>query len=160
MMARPAHELLYDSEAALRLVDTALRELRGDPVTGAPRELTTALATLRQCRAMLERATGAPPQSTLRIAATASPAAANIGDAVDRSLVLVDELGRCDADNGDRSAVLRDRLREELLGVVGHLRVQEGMMQQLAHVSLVLAELECRLADLARTFEPAGRAAG
>ena len=31
-MPRPADELLYDSEAALRLVDTALHELQGEAV--------------------------------------------------------------------------------------------------------------------------------
>lgn len=32
VMSRPADELLYDSEAALRLVDTALHELQGEAV--------------------------------------------------------------------------------------------------------------------------------
>lgn len=46
VMPRPADELLYDSEAALRLVDTALHELRGEavePDCGAADPATTAL---------------------------------------------------------------------------------------------------------------------
>lgn len=37
-MNRPASELLYDSEGALRLVTTALQELQGswEPLTAAP----------------------------------------------------------------------------------------------------------------------------
>jgi hypothetical protein len=164
MTARLAHELLYDSEAALRLVDSALEGLDGDPLPGAARELTTVLVGLRQCRGMLERATTRRlAHTTLRMATAPSPgeaAAANLSDAVDRCLVLLDEMGHCDADNGDRATVLRDCLRDELLGTVGHLQLQEVMLQQLAHVSTVLAELERRLTDLARTVEPSIRTAG
>lgn len=72
-MSRSADELLYDSEAALRLVATALHELRGDGretlgaaagvaepvgfrdmVSHASVDIGKLLAALRECRAILE----------------------------------------------------------------------------------------------------------
>jgi hypothetical protein len=65
MSARPASELLYDSEAALRLVDSALEDIReSDPARGAAilahgyTEAVSIARGLRELRATLERAGG------------------------------------------------------------------------------------------------------
>lgn len=68
MTARPANELLYDSEAALRLVDSAIEDLRGadsrettvpvDPAQLLARgysETVSVLGSLRESRDVLQK---------------------------------------------------------------------------------------------------------
>jgi hypothetical protein len=204
-MDHRAIELLYDSEATLRLVDhelDALREftagvdaihapaavpsdagdaarhpddaaddLADDPAASlamvpmilqrANTEIVGVLQSLRQCRTQLESATVDKLQIThekLREVTSATESAAtDILDGLDRARALVDELD-ADADaSGQRSPrgdALRDRLRDELFVITGCLQFQDITNQQLAYASSMLLDMEARLGDIARLFDP------
>lgn len=141
MASRATHELLYDSEATLRLVDSALADLRGRPaepetpaaIAALPQlllqaygEIINILGSLREGRGALERAAVEKIHRThegLREVSSATEVVAtDIMDAVDRALGMVDEL---DAEEGEhakeRSTGLRASIRDELFGVMNHL---------------------------------------
>lgn len=181
MSSKTPGELLYDSEATLRLVDSALREIAGQPhaasspdstslppelgLTAAAqileqgyRELTAVLDSLRQSRSLLERATLdklAHTGNRLREVSTATESAAtDILNGIDRANGLVDELDACaESDDREKSAQLRAHLRDELFALMGHMQFQDITAQQLAYASAVLDEVEARLTALARVFE-------
>lgn len=174
MASRATHEILYDSEASLRLVDSALEDLRGhsaEPGTPAAiatlphlllrtyAEIINVLGSLRESRGALERAAVERIHHThekLREVSSATEVAAtDIMDAVDRALGMVDEL---DAEEGDRaterSTGLRASIRDELFGVMNHLQFQDITTQQLNYASSVLDEMEQRLNQIAGIFDP------
>jgi hypothetical protein len=178
MSAKPASELLYDSEAALRLVDSAIKdlgELVADPNDGStacePLTLAEALArayeeiprvleSLRQTRAVFERAAMDKLKRThdkLREVSNATESAAtDILDGLERALAHVDELDTLAPRHTiDRSTAVRTALRDELFGLVGHLQFEDITAQQLEHASLMLNETEERLRHLLQAFDPA-----
>jgi hypothetical protein len=91
MAARTAGELLFDSEASLRLVDRAIVELKPESV---------------------------------------------------------------DADSATRAAEVRGTMRDELFGLMNHLQFQDITTQQLAYASSLIMEMEDRLAQLIKLFDP------
>lgn len=189
MSSRPADELLFDSEATLRLVDTALEELRSRGEAPAPAgaftfelsdpqihqlagiadlpqillqayaEITGVITSLRKSRNVLEQTTVGKIQHTnqkLREVTSATAiAATDIMDTVDRAMGLIDELdGEEMVAQPERGAEIRGELRDELFGVMACLQFQDITTQQLNYASSVLVDMEQRLAELARIFEP------
>ena len=203
MTTNRAMELLYDSEATLRLVDHELDELRGftdgasspaqagaaatgagggaeggaageptpDP-TGAlaqvpmillraNREIVHVLESLRQCRTQLETTTSDKLQIThekLREVTSATEVAAiDILDGLDRAQSLIDEMDAEAEQAGnatEQGKALRNRLRDEVFTITGCLQFQDITTQQLAYASTVLTDMETRLGDIARLFDP------
>lgn len=185
MTTNRTQEVLYESEAALRLVDHELNELHDvqDEETPRPAASTTGgleglneiaavlnrantqiiavLARIREGKAAIEStAVGRVKvtQDKLREVTTATEdAAINIMDACDRATTLVDELDTIDAaENVDRAkaAELRGSLRDELFLMMGALQFQDITSQQLAHASSVLDEMEQRMFEVAKLFDP------
>jgi len=178
MATRVAKELLYDSEASLRLVDTALAELRtqnGPDDAGADvnaglaglpalllrayTEINGALQTLRQSRTALEHTAVEKLHLTSaklkEVSSATELAATDILDGLDRAIAMVDELESAEAE-GDtgRSGEVRQTMRDELFGLMGHLQFQDITTQQLNYASSILTEMENRLMQIARIFDP------
>ena len=191
---RAATEVLYDSQAALRLVDSQIDELRREPgasgsaseapaehleallaqpvgagvgltalpliLTRANQEIQAVLASLRDSRSALEAATVEKLQHTsakLREVTSATEVAAtDILDGLDRAQTLVDRLDDADAANDrDRGRETREQLRQELFGMMGCLQFQDIANQQLAYAATVLGDMEQRLQQIAKLFDPA-----
>jgi chemotaxis regulatin CheY-phosphate phosphatase CheZ len=174
-LPRRADELLYDSEASLRLVDHVLEDL-GTPqpppsaltvaaiglneipalLLRANREINSVLDSLRRSRDMLEKTASENLQVThekLREVTSATEVAANdILDGLDRSLALIDRLDQ-EAER-ETSGETRAELRDEIFQVMGHLQFQDITSQQLSYASSVLLEMERRLGELASLFDP------
>lgn len=193
MSPKQPSELLYDSEATLRLVDSAIQdmgELGGEepsPPTLEQRlhaainpgaslgliglsdmlargyaEILGVLDSLRQSRHLLERAAVEKIQSThdkLREVSNATETAAtDILNGLDRANCMVDDLDAYAGEHGepdDRASAIRNLLRDELFALMGHMQFQDITSQQLNYASAVLTEMEARLANIARVFDPA-----
>jgi len=192
------HELLYDTEASLRLVDQGLTALQPDePPTGgtavpsdhpaavhlrallaqpdgqqvglaalpfilerANQEIQGVLANLRDSRSALETATVEKLQHTsekLREVTSATEVAAtDILDALDRTQNMIDDLDAADAaGDKEKGQNIRDLMREEIFGMMGCLQFQDITTQQLAYASSVLTDMEGRLLQIAKLFDPA-----
>lgn len=172
-----AQTAYYESEAALRLVDKELDQLR-DGAEAVSRFVTVSLADLplileranNQIRAVLShlRETRQALQSTTfeklqtthdkikEVTSATEDAAINIMDACDRASQIVDELDTIDsaeAPDRGKATELRATLRDELFMMMGALQFQDITSQQLAHASSVLVEMETRLADIANLFD-------
>lgn len=188
MTTNRAMELLYDSEASLRLVDHELDALReftdgvqvniAPPTQGEPTptsalalvpgilqranaEIVNVLQSLRQCRSALENATTDKLQIThekiREVTCATETAATGILDGLDRAQVLIDELDSEADSNGDGSEKARDlrnRLRDEIFMMTGHLQFQDITTQQLTYAASVLVDMESRLSEIARLFDP------
>jgi len=193
------HEVLYETEATLRLVDQELEGLQpgapsapearevtaehpaamhlrallnqpeGQPVglaalpfilERANHEIQAVLANLRDSRNALETATVEKLQHTsekLREVTSATEVAAtDILDALDRAQNMIDDLDSADAEGDkDKGQHTRDLLREEIFGMMGCLQFQDITTQQLAYASSVLTDMESRLLNIAKLFDPA-----
>ena len=170
-------EVLYESEAALRLVDQEIHELRG-AVAPEQRFYTVSLGDLphileqanQQILNVLQhlRATRAALQSTAfeklqtthdkirEVTSATEDAAINIMDACDRANGLVDELDAIDqqeAPDREKATALRMNLRDEIFVMMAALQFQDITSQQLSHASAVLIEMESRLIDVAKLFD-------
>lgn len=193
MTTNRAMELLYDSEASLRLVDHELDALREftdgvqvsvaspEPAGAAPgeptptsalalvpgilqranAEIVNVLQSLRQCRSALENATADKLQIThekiREVTCATETAATSILDGLDRAQVLIDELDTeadCSGDGSDKARDLRNRLRDEIFMMTGHLQFQDITTQQLTYAASVLVDMEGRLSEIARLFDP------
>lgn len=183
MATNHVEDSLYDSEAALRLVDAALTELRDDgdePFTdrahrlsttdaspigllGLSRilvraygEITNLLGNLRESRAMLEDAAVERLQHThdkLREVSSATEVAAtDILNRLETAVTLVDVLEAGDQPVRTTAAA---SLRDELFAMMAAMQFQDITAQQLNYASSVLVEMEQRMAQLARIFDPA-----
>src|SRR5437868_2137087 len=178
-MPKSPQDLLYDSETTLRLVDSALGDLDVRPIEGlamaleaareddhlgllglsrvfavAHAELMRILQGLRHSRETLEQSTVERLQHThdkLREVAGATEVAANdILNGLEHSMTLIDALEDPAADH----AAKRAELREVLFALMGCMQFQDITAQQLNYASSVLIDLEQRLADIARIFDP------
>lgn len=170
MDSRAAEQLLYDSEATLRLVDSLLDELQGmeaeiapaigrlsalsiqmervedqepdlpDLLLHARQEVCGVLDRLTQSRDVLERTM----VEKLEPVRNQDPlCATDLRYRVERALELVVRL-----DEGNDPAFDRFRLRQELLHLLEHARAQEITEQQLSYVTSVLRDSESRLSVL------------
>lgn len=177
MTTSRAQEVLYESEAALRLVDQELSGLH-DPrdssfgasthaisdlpniLEQANAQILTVLARVRESRAALQLTALERLQTThekLReVSSTTEDAAIDIMDACDRATELVDELDALDsvaAPDRSRAAAVRATLRDEVYLMMAALQFQDITAQQLSHAASVLVEMEGRLLDVARLFD-------
>ena len=178
MNPRIAEQLLYDSEATLRLVDTLLDELQvmepkahafhgelqlhtetsleelsdlPDLLIAAAGQARAVLDGLAQSRDVLER--------TSREKLTGGtdehrepPSAFEIRSGLERALLLVDRLEVESTNPGP----VRDLLRSEILEMLEGVRSQEITEQQLSYASSVLLDMDGRLAQLAQMLDPYG----
>jgi chemotaxis regulatin CheY-phosphate phosphatase CheZ len=177
MTSSRAQEVLYESEAALRLVDqelTGLHDAR-DVTPAAPTislaelpnileqanaQILNVLARLRESRAALQTTAleklATTHEKIREVTSATEDAAINIMDACDRATQMVDELDTIDAAESpdrDKASSIRGNLRDELFLMMGALQFQDITSQQLAHASSVLVEMEQRLLDVARLFD-------
>lgn len=182
MSTHRTREVLYETEAALRLVDHGLRGLRDESAEHEPTaslfsqqgglselpvilgranaQILSVLSRLRETRAAIEStALGrlATTHERIREVTSATEVAAiNIMDACDRAAQMVDDLDAIDAaptPDRERATSVRAGLRDELFLMMGALQFQDITSQQLAHASAVLVEMETRLMDVARLFD-------
>lgn len=178
MTSARTREVLYESEATLRLVDRELNELLDAQTPGPERhptisladlpnileqanaQILNVLARLRESRAALQTTALERLQTThekiREVTSATEDAAINIMDACDRATCLVDELDAIDMEgNPDREKAidLRAHLRDELFLMMGALQFQDITSQQLSHASSVLVDMEERLLEVARLFD-------
>jgi hypothetical protein len=181
MTSTRAQEVLYESEAALRLVDHELtgmhdvRDTAEPPVriipmlslSELPQILEQANAQILNVLSRLRESRAAPQTNALEKLATThekirevtsatEDAAINIMDACDRATQMVDALDTIDADatpDRERAGGIRANLRDELFIMMGALQFQDITSQQLSHASAVLVEMESRLLDVAKLFD-------
>jgi hypothetical protein len=174
MTSPRAHEVLYESEATLRLVDHELSELRHqrEPVRQpgladlpgilerANGQILNVLSRLRETRAALQSSAMEKIQAThdkiKEVTSATEDAAINIMDACDRASQIVDELDGIDAQpepDKAKASELRGTLRDEIFMMMGALQFQDITTQQLNHASAVLVEMEQRLLDVAKLFD-------
>ena len=69
---------------------------------------------------------------------------------------MIDEMD-AEAENAgstDRAKELRDLLRDEIFAMTGHLQFQDITTQQLTYAASVLVDMETRLSEIARLFDP------
>jgi chemotaxis regulatin CheY-phosphate phosphatase CheZ len=183
MSSHRTQEVLYETEAALRLVDHGLQGLRddaGESDSAAPTvtlagpglselpailerantQIMGVLARLRESRAAIESTAIEKLASThekiREVTSATEDAAINIMDACDRATQMVDELDTIDGEpepDRARAGEVRASLRDELFLMMGALQFQDITSQQLAHASAVLVEMEARLIEVARLFD-------
>ena len=123
-------------------------------------EIQGVLANLRDSRTALETATVEKLQHTSEklkeVTSATEVAATDILDALDRTQGMVDDLEAAEqADDRAKAAQVRDLMREEIFGMMGALQFQDITTQQLAYAASVLSEMESRLLQIARLFDPA-----
>lgn len=177
MSTQRAQEVLYESEAALRLVDQELYDQHEVPrgrhntpsvaqeeipqiLVQAQEQITSVLRQLRESRTVLRISSMERFQLTqekLRDVTVATEVAAiDILDACDRATCLVDELDAIDgAQQPDRAKAVQVRgtLRDELHVMMDALQFQDITAQQLTHASAVLMDMEQRLAEVSRLLD-------
>jgi hypothetical protein len=174
-------EVLYETEATLRLVDRGLDGLRDDSeprreaaiAVPCPGELSevpailehvnveilAVLARLCEVRDAIGSGTLARLATTQEripdVALATEGAVLGIMDAHDRATRLVDDLDAIDAEqtpDRTRAAVARGALRDELFLMLGALQFQDIMAQQLADASAVLTDTAHRLGEITCRF--------
>ena len=170
MDSRIAAELLYESEATLRMVDTALDELRiGDEERRAPAPRLEALTSFQEESDEFE----VPPDFCVREfwqvqevaecvrdgrellqAARPRPDRENaLGDhqgRLDRVLSLIDSLD--ESGTGGSSDLIR-QLRGEIVGVLQGAELYSGAAKQIDTAIALLTEAEGRLTRLGHVFD-------
>jgi chemotaxis regulatin CheY-phosphate phosphatase CheZ len=177
---RPPEELLYDSEASLRLVDHAIEELnetgadldsdaRGflEHVMAQPggfaelsRTLLRAYAEtvgivqrLRESCGMVGPAGDDKMQQMngrLREIATATETATT--GILDSVTRAIAVVDKLDAASESERAALMVSLREELGGVTHHLQFQDITAQQLGHIASLLSEMRQQITQIITIF--------
>jgi len=123
-------------------------------------EIQGVLANLRDSRTALETATVEKLQHTSsklkEVTSATEVAATDILDALDRTQTMVDDLETADqTGDKDKAQQVRDRMREEIFGMMGALQFQDITTQQLAYAASVLSDMEARLLQIAKLFDPA-----
>jgi hypothetical protein len=160
------------------LVDRALDELRPENGTAphagshapgaiadlpamllrAYSEICGVLQSLRSSRDALEQATIEKLHHTNaklhEVSSATEVAATGMLDGLDRALAMVDELDTLDSSGDARAAEVRGQLRDELFQAISGLQFQDITTQQLNYASSVLVDMEQRLAEVAKAFDP------
>ena len=176
---RPPEQLLYDSEASLRLVDQAIEELDASgaeldvdshgflvhvmaqpggfaelsrTLLRAYAETFTIVQRIRDSCDMADSDADRLQQmhGRLREVSAATENASNgILDSVNRATVLVERIEK--ADEAERKLLIA-QLKEELNGVPTHLQFQDLAAQQLGSIATLLSEMRKRIAQIAGMF--------
>lgn len=172
MDSRIAAELLYESEATLRMVDTALDELRiGDEDRRKPSPRLEALSSYEKETDEFE----VPPEFCVRafwqvqdvaecvrdsreLLQSAQPRSEcmdDIGDQgrLDRVLSLIDRLDSMDESGSRKDSDLISQLRDEIVGVLQRAELYGGTGKQIGTAIALLAEAEGRLTRLGHVFD-------
>lgn len=173
-----AEQLLFESEATLRLVDSLLDELQDigseshhgpagmhalqleppldqDDFSELPQLLTAAASQARAVLAALAQSRGVLDRTALaKLPAGGdehldTPSAIEVRGGLERALLLVDRL---DAGNGP--SPVQQLLREEILDMLEGVRAQEITEQQLNYASSVLRDTELQLSALVQRLSP------
>ncbi len=181
MTSTRAQEVLYESEAALRLVDhelTSMQDVRDAAeaparvipmlalselpqiLEQANAQILNVLSRLRESRVALQTTAleklATTHEKIREVTSATEDAAINIMDACDRATQMVDELDTIDAEaspDREKAGGIRANLRDELFLMMGALQFQDITSQQLSHASAVLIEMENRLLDVAKLFD-------
>lgn len=121
-------------------------------------QISSMLHILRNSRDALEQATTEKLHLTSakleEVTSATEVAATGLLDALDRALGMVDELDELDVSGSERAAATRSSLRDELFQSINHLQFQDITTQQLNYASSILVEVERRLVEIARSFDP------
>lgn len=121
-------------------------------------EINSVLQNLRHSRDVLQQTTVEKLHQTndkLREVSSATEVAAtDMLDGLDRSLAMIDELEDADGSGTDRASELRNNLRNELFSLMNCLQFQDITSQQLNYASSVLVDMEQRLTEIVRIFDP------
>jgi chemotaxis regulatin CheY-phosphate phosphatase CheZ len=129
-----------------------------DVLLRACSEINSVLANLRRSRDMLEQSTVEKLQQTnsklQEVTSATEMAATDMLDGLDRALGMVDELDAGSESDPERAAEVRGDLRNELFSLMNCLQFQDITTQQINYASSVLVDMEHRLADLAKLFDP------
>lgn len=181
---RPPEQLLYDSEASLRLVDHAIEELSSSGATldreakgflehvmkqpGGFAELSRTLlrayaetvgivVRLRESCGMIDNQGVDKLQQmhgSLNEVSSATESATT--DILDGLGRAVQLVEELDADSADETArKLRiAQLKDELSGVMNHLQFQDITAQQLGHIAGLLTEMRRRITQIVTIFSP------
>ena len=174
-----AEQLLYESEATLRLVDSLLDELQDDDpqlhlgfpgmqtlqlepdfASEDPDELPELLgAAAAQARALFEslsRSRRVLERTSLdRLAGSvgengAARPPADLRGGLERALHLLDQMG-----SEGEAATVQQTLRSEVLQLLGSVPSQEVLEQQLSYAGSVLRDTELQLSSLLHRLTPA-----
>lgn len=126
----------------------------------ANQEIQSVLANLRDSRTALETATvekiSATSEKLREVTSATEVAATDILDALDRAQGMIDDLDAADAaDDKAKGQEIRDNMRMEIFGMMGCLQFQDITTQQLTYAASVLTDMEQRLLQIAKLFDPA-----
>jgi chemotaxis regulatin CheY-phosphate phosphatase CheZ len=174
-MSNRAREALYDSEAALRLLDSELGQLgsvqpatRSNSALGAlplileqaNREINGILQSLRRNKSQLQSAAVERLHHTHskleEVNSTTETAASGILDSLDRAQAFLDTMDADDTDRTSKSAELRDAMRNELFAITEALQFQDITSQQIRYAANVLVELEEKLMSVLHLIDVTG----
>ena len=149
---RNSDEVLYDSEASLRLVDRAIHELKRSMADTGEHEWVVLEDSVTEPGGFA-RADGLRQlDARLRdVSATTETATTDILDCVSRAVALVERLGS--ASDADRDAVLA-ALDNELALVTTRLQFQDITAQELGRIAGVLAAMRVGATPRALTALP------
>lgn len=176
---RPPEQLLYDSEASLRLVDRAIEELDASgaeldvdshgflvhvmaqpggfaelsrTLLRAYAETFTIVQRIRDSCNMADSDADRLQQMHGRlreVSAATENASTGILDSVNRTIALVERLDG--ATDTDRDQLIA-QIKDELNGVPTHLQFQDLAAQQLGSIATLLSEMRKRIAQIAGMF--------
>ncbi len=174
-MTTRVQQVLYDSEATLRLVDSELGELGavdtakhlGSALGVLPmileqanKEIVQILESLRKNKTQLQSAAVERLQHTHskleEVNTTTESAATGILDSLDKAQSILDTLDADDTEKTGKSAELRDAMRNELFSITEALQFQDITSQQIRYAANVLVELEEKLLSVLHLIDVTG----
>lgn len=174
-MLTRAQDVLYDSEATLRLIDSELKtlgpviEARGvrsalSTLPGileqANKEIVSILESLRRNKTQLQSVAVERLQHTHakleEVNMATENAATGILDSLDRAQSYLDTMDAADATPGTDMSDVRDAMRNELFAITEALQFQDITSQQIRHAASVLVELEDKLMALLHMIDISG----
>ncbi|MDQ8154816.1 MAG: hypothetical protein P3B98_09140 [Gemmatimonadota bacterium] len=174
-MTNRVQQVLYDSEATLRLLDSELGELGAvHPATQmnsalgalplileqANKEIISILEGLRKNKSQLQSAAVERLQHTHskleEVNSTTEVAATGILDSLDKAQSILDTLDADDPDKTGKPAELRDAMRNELFAITEALQFQDITSQQIRYAANVLVELEEKLMSVLHLIDVTG----
>jgi hypothetical protein len=171
---RPPQELLYDSEASLRLVDSAIEELSAsdagvqheaqpggiallsDTLLRVYAETASLIERFREGAGMLDTS-GIEKLQQMRgrlqeVSSVTQTATTDILDGLGRAVSLVEQLDSASTLPDTARHQVAASLREELSGLSNHLQFQDITSQQLVHIAALLGDMRVRLSEVASMF--------
>ena len=174
-MANRAQDVLYDSEATLRLIDSELQTLGPVVEAGSVRsalatlpgilvqankEIVAILESLRKNKSQLQSAAVERLQHTHskleEVNLTTENAATGILDSLDRAQAFLDTMDADDPVQGSPAFEMRDAMRNELFSITEALQFQDITSQQIRYAANVLVELEDKLMTLLHMIDITG----